>query len=74
MRGRSPTRLEPVPIDRIITSPLGAASLETAEILAAGRSLEVEPDDRLAEFDYGAWEGLTIDEIERRCPGEYAAI
>jgi broad specificity phosphatase PhoE len=63
------TRLAPVTIDRLITSPLGR-SLETAEILAAGRSLEVEPDNRLVELDYGAWEGLTIDEIERRFPGE----
>ena len=63
------TRLAPVVIDRLITSPLGR-SLETAEILAAGRSLEVEPDNRLVELDYGAWEGLTIEEIERRFPGE----
>ncbi len=63
------TRLAPVAIDRLITSPLGR-SLETAEILAAGRSLEVEPDNRLVELNYGAWEGLTIDEIERRFPGE----
>ena len=64
------TRLAPVAIDRIITSPLGR-SMETAEILAAGRTTEVERDSRLAELDYGAWEGLTIDEIERRFPGEY---
>jgi broad specificity phosphatase PhoE len=64
------TRLGPVSIDRLITSPLGR-SVETAEILAAGRSLEIEQDNRLTELDYGAWEGLTIKEIERRFPGEH---
>lgn len=74
-RGRSDARalakrLAPVTIDRLITSPLGR-SVETAEILGAERSLAIEQDERLAELDYGAWEGLTIEEIERRFPGEY---
>ncbi len=63
-------RLAPVHVDRIVTSPLGRA-VETAGILASGRGIAVEQDDRLAELDYGVWEGLTIDEIERRFPGEY---
>lgn len=76
-RGRSDARalamrLAPVKIDRLITSPLGR-SVETAQILAAKRSLEVEQDERLAELDYGTWEGLTIEEIERRFPGEHEA-
>ena len=63
-------RLEGVRIDRIVTSPLGRA-VETAHILAAGRALEVEPDARLTELDYGVWEGLTLDQINARFPGEY---
>ena len=63
-------RLESVPVDRIISSPLGRA-VETATILAARIDADVETDDRLKELDYGEWEGLTVDEIERRFPGQY---
>lgn len=60
-------RLAGVALDRIISSPLGRA-LETATIVAGTRP--VETDDRLLELDYGAWEGLTVEEIDRRFPGE----
>ena len=63
-------RLAGVPLERILTSPLERAR-DTATILAAGRAVEIEPDDRLAELDYGAWEGLTVDQIEARFPGEF---
>jgi broad specificity phosphatase PhoE len=59
------TRLAGVRIDRIISSPMVRA-LQTAETIAVGRPIEV--DDRLRELDYGRWEGLTYDEIERRDP------
>jgi broad specificity phosphatase PhoE len=61
-------RLAGVQLDRIISSPLERA-LDTARILAGER--DVEADARLAELDYGAWEGLTVEEIERRFPGEF---
>ena len=63
-------RLEGVPIDRLLSSPLGRA-METAAILARGRQLTVESDKRLTELDYGAWEGITREEIDARFPGEY---
>lgn len=66
-------RLAGIAIDRIVSSPLVRAA-ETAQIVAAGRPVEL--DKRLLELDYGRWEGLTLDEIERRFPGEleqYAA-
>jgi broad specificity phosphatase PhoE len=63
-------RLADVEIDRLLSSPLPRAA-ETAAILAAGR-LPVVPDDRLMELDYGAWEGTTVEEIERRHPADYA--
>jgi len=62
-------RLEGVPIDRIISSPLGRA-VETAQILAGRVHVNVETDDRLTELDYGAWEGLTVEEIDLQFPGE----
>jgi len=60
-------RISPIPLDRVISSPAPRAA-DTAAILAGGR--EVETDARLVELDYGAWEGLQLDEIERRFPGE----
>ena len=54
-------RLAGIRIDRIIASPMIRA-LETAQIVAAGRPIEVE--ERLRELDYGRWEGLTYPEIE----------
>jgi broad specificity phosphatase PhoE len=62
-------RLAAVAIDRVITSPLERA-LETARIVAGDRL--VEADARLAEMDYGTWEGLTVDEIATRFAAEYA--
>jgi probable phosphoglycerate mutase len=62
-------RLRDVHVDRIISSPLGRA-VETAEIIGGPNGAPVEVDDRLAELDYGAWEGLTIEEIEGKFPGE----
>jgi phosphoserine phosphatase len=62
-------RLRDVPIDRVLSSPLQRAA-DTAAIVAGGR-LRVETDDRLKELDYGTWEGHTLEEIERRFPGEF---
>ncbi len=62
-------RLEGVRVDRIISSPLGRA-VETSTILAARVHAEVETDERLTELDYGAWEGLTVEVIDEKFPGE----
>ncbi len=50
--------------------------IETAQI--TGRHLEVENkiqlhEPALTEIDYGAWEGLTADEIQKQWPSEYKA-
>jgi broad specificity phosphatase PhoE len=58
-------RLAGVRIDRIISSPM-ARALETAQVIARGRPIEI--DERLREQDYGRWEGLTATEIEARDP------
>lgn len=49
--------------DRIVSSPLVRAR-ETAAIVAGDRPVEL--DARLAEMDYGAWEGLTYEQIDAR--------
>jgi phosphoserine phosphatase len=64
-------RLKSVPIDRVISSPLERAH-ETAQLIVGDRRMDVETDERLIEFDYGAWEGIPVPEIEERLPAEYA--
>jgi broad specificity phosphatase PhoE len=49
--------------DRIVSSPLRRA-VETARMVAFDRPVEL--DARLMEMDYGAWEGLTYEEIDAR--------
>ena len=50
----------------VLTSPLLRAR-ETAEL--AGLGERAEPERDLREYDYGAYEGLTTDEIRERRPG-----
>ena len=51
---------------RVIVSPRRRA-IQTAELAGFKGRLEVDP--RLAEYDYGQYEGLTAAEIEARHPG-----
>jgi len=58
---------------RLVSSPL-ARALETAGIIRSelGRSvLPIETDPRLREISFGAWEGLTVDEIKSRYADEW---
>ena len=50
-------------VDVVYSSDLARAR-ETAGILAERLGLEVRLDPRLRERSFGAWEGLTVDEIE----------
>lgn len=53
---------------RLISSPLRRA-VDTAQIIRTelGRAdLPIETDVRLREISFGAWEGLTVDEIKSR--------
>jgi broad specificity phosphatase PhoE len=59
---------------RIVSSPMARAQ-ETARIIRSelGRSKQpIEIDARLREIAFGAWEGLTIPEIESRFDGSWA--
>lgn len=49
----------------VLSSPLPRA-VQTAEAIAAPRGLQVEIVDGLIETDFGAWEGLSTDEV-RAC-------
>ncbi len=59
-------RLAGIPFDRVISSPLLRAA-ETAALVAPGRTIETDP--RLAEADFGDWEGHAIPDVDRRFPG-----
>ncbi|MEV4896256.1 bifunctional RNase H/acid phosphatase [Nonomuraea sp. NPDC055795] len=63
---------EPYRLDVIVSSPLKRAR-QTAEAVAARAGLGVEVDEDLRETDFGAWEGHTFTEIQRRWPEELAA-
>jgi broad specificity phosphatase PhoE len=63
-------RLADVPIDRVISSPLGRA-VETSQVVTAGRPLEIETDARFTELDYGVWEGMFLEDILLQFPGEF---
>lgn len=54
-------------IDAVYSSDLVRAA-ETARMIAEPHGLEVRTDARMREFDFGAWEGLTWDEIVVRWP------
>lgn len=58
--------LEPMQFTRVFASPMQRAKL-TCELAGLGDRMEIEPD--LAEWNYGEYEGLTQEEIERRAPG-----
>lgn len=60
-------RLKDEPIDRVYSSDLSRA-LETARAVAGVHGIEPLLDDRLREFDFGDWEGLTWNEITSRHP------
>ncbi|GAA4071442.1 bifunctional RNase H/acid phosphatase [Nonomuraea soli] len=58
--------------DAIVSSPLKRAR-QTAQALARLTGLDVDIDEGLRETDFGAWEGHTFTEIQRRWPDEMSA-
>ena len=65
-------RLRPIAVDALYSSPLSRA-LETACLIGKAIGLEPVVDHRLAELNYGTWEGRTFEEIERGTPAAYQA-
>jgi probable phosphoglycerate mutase len=58
--------------DALYSSPLIRA-LETARLIGEAIGREPLVDHRLAELNYGAWEGQTFEEIQRATPAAYRA-
>lgn len=65
-------RVEALPTEALYSSPLSRA-LETACLVGQALGREPVVDGRLAELNYGAWEGRTFDEIKRTEPAVYRA-
>lgn len=59
------------PIARLYTSPFQRA-LATARACQAAWGCELIVDERLRELHFGAWEGLTVPEIQRQFPTLWA--
>lgn len=64
--------LADVALDAAWCSPL-ARCRETARIVLTGRSMEPAILPGLAEIDLGAWEGLTVEDVRQRFPGQHEA-
>ncbi|GAA2203908.1 bifunctional RNase H/acid phosphatase [Nonomuraea monospora] len=63
---------DPYRVDVVVTSPLKRAR-QTAEAVAEQAGVEVEVFEDLREADFGAWEGHTFTEVQRRWPAELSA-
>jgi probable phosphomutase (TIGR03848 family) len=57
-------RLAKVPLAAVVSSPLERCR-QTADVVAAGRDLAVQDDERLGEARYGDWTGRTIKELSK---------
>lgn len=60
-----------IPLTRVLTSPLRRA-FATASVMGEAVSCPVEPVEDLAEIDHGAWQGMTVGEIQSRYPATWA--
>lgn len=66
-------RLSPRRVQLVVSSPLERA-METAEVIARPHRLQVETDDRLAEWALGRrWSGTPWDDLPALFPGELEA-
>lgn len=63
-------RLDPHQLDWIVASPL-QRTVETAEIIAHRRGLEVRQDERFIEWALGPWKGMRVEDIQARYPDQW---
>lgn len=61
-------RLKDITVDNIISSDLSRA-IETAEAIAKPHNKKVQIVKDFQELNFGDWEGLTFEEIEKKWPG-----
>ena len=63
-------RLAQIPIGAAYASDLRRAA-ETGQAILNGRAVTLVLAPELREFSYGAWEGLTYQDVELRYPAQY---
>ncbi len=63
-------RLKDELLEAFYSSPM-RRTMHTAELLARPHGLKVSVINELRERSYGAWEGLTVKEINEKFPGSY---
>ena len=66
-------RLSPVDLDVAYSSDLLRCT-QTAELVVAGRDVDVSHTERLREQAYGRWEGMSFSSIRDADPDLYAAM
>jgi probable phosphoglycerate mutase len=62
--------MAPLPIDEVRSSPLSRA-YDTAGPIAAATGRKVIVEERLREQSYGAWEGLSRDQVRERSTDDW---
>ncbi len=62
--------LQDIPFTGIFASPLQRA-IQTAVLVGGILPASVQQVDSFKEINLGVWEGLTVDEVRHRFPGEY---
>ena len=70
---RLPDALARFPITRVVSSPQRRA-IQTAEPVAAARGLDVEIDDRFAEYDRDLPVYIPIEHVREEFPQEWARL
>jgi len=63
-------QLQHIPFTHVFSSPLQRA-VQTATLVSGKAADSVQLTKELQEIDLGHWEGLTVDAVRRRFPGEY---
>jgi alpha-ribazole phosphatase len=63
-------QLQNIPFTRVFASPLQRA-VQTAMLVGNVSPDSLQLVEPLKEINLGAWEGLTVDEVQHRYPGEY---
>ena len=67
---RTAAHLASEPLHVVYSSPL-ARTMRTAELIAAPHALTPQAAPALLDLDYGAWQGLTHEEVQARDPERY---
>ncbi|MCK8061194.1 MULTISPECIES: histidine phosphatase family protein [unclassified Fusibacter] len=63
-------RLQPISFDAVYTSTSGR-TIETQEIIMAGKSVKTTRLEGLCEMDFGSWQGKLWDEVREENPKRY---